>query len=40
MKGKAMLTNKDFSGFVLPTCMMIFVLTLFGCIVAAVPLII
>ena len=34
-----MLANKGFRGFVLP-CMMIFTLTLFGCIVAAVPLII
>ena len=34
-----MLANKSFRGFVLP-CMMIFTLTLFGCIVAAVPLII
>jgi hypothetical protein len=35
-----MLTNKGFRGFALPACMMIFALTLFGCIVAAVPLII
>ena len=38
MKGKAMLTNKGFRGFVLPAW--IFTLTLSGCIVAAVPLII
>jgi hypothetical protein len=35
-----MVTNKGFRGFVLPACMMIFALTLLGCIVAAVPLII
>ena len=35
-----MLTNKGFRGFVLPACTMIFTLTLFGCIVVAVPLII
>src|SRR5262245_34883072 len=40
MKGKAMVAKKGFRGFVLPACMMIFVLTLLGCIVAAVPLII
>jgi hypothetical protein len=33
-----MVTNKGFRGFVLPACMMIFALTLFGCLVAAVPL--
>ena len=32
MKGKAMVTNKGFRGFVLPAW--IFTLTLFGCIVA------
>ena len=32
--------NKDFRGFVLRACMMIFAPTLLGCIVAAVPLII
>jgi hypothetical protein len=37
--GDAMVTNK-FSGFVLSACMMFFALTLLGCIVAAVPLII
>jgi hypothetical protein len=36
--GKAMVTNKGFRGFVLPAW--IFTLTLSGCIVAAVPLII
>src|SRR5262245_38008554 len=40
MKGKAMVAKKGFRGFVLPACMMIFVLSLLGCIVAAVPLII
>jgi hypothetical protein len=35
-----MTTNKGFRGFVLSVCMMIFTLTLLGCIVAAVPLII
>jgi hypothetical protein len=35
-----MVTNKGFGGFVLPACMTIFALTLLGCIVAAVPLII
>jgi hypothetical protein len=40
MKGKAMLANKGFRGFVLPACMMIFALTLFGCLLLAVPLII
>jgi hypothetical protein len=34
-----MVTNKGFRGFVLP-CMMIFTLTLFGCVLLAVPLII
>ena len=38
MKGKAMLANKGFRGFVLSAW--IFTLTLSGCIVAAVPLII
>jgi hypothetical protein len=37
---KAMVTNKGFRGFVLPACMMFFAMTLLGCIVAAVPLII
>jgi hypothetical protein len=40
MKGKAMVTNTGFRAFVLSATMMIFALTLFGCIVAAVPLII
>ena len=40
MKGKAMLTNKGFRGLVLPACTMIFTLTLLGCIMLAVPLII
>ena len=35
-----MATNTGFRAFVLSACMMIFALTLFGCIVAAVPLII
>ena len=35
-----MVTNKRFRGFVLPACMMIFALTLFGCLLLAVPLII
>ena len=35
-----MVTNKGFEGFVLPACMMIFTLTLFGCLLLAVPLII
>jgi hypothetical protein len=35
-----MVAKKGFRGFVLPACMMIFTLTLLGCIVAAVPLII
>jgi hypothetical protein len=39
-RGKAMVTNTGFRGFVLPACMMILTLTLLGCIVAAVPLII
>jgi hypothetical protein len=38
-KGKAMVTNKGFRGFMLLPAW-IFALTLFGCIVAAVPLII
>jgi hypothetical protein len=38
MKGKAMVTNKSFRGFVLSAW--ICTLTLFGCVVAAVPLII
>ncbi len=29
-----MLTNKGFRRFVLPTCTMIFTLTLFGCLIA------
>ena len=37
LKGKVMATNKGFRGFVLPT---IFALALFGCLIAAVPLII
>jgi hypothetical protein len=40
MKGKAMLAKKGFRGFVLPACTITVTLTLFGCIVAAVPLII
>ena len=35
-----MVTKKDFRGFVLRACIMIFAPTLLGCIVAAVPLII
>lgn len=35
-----MVTNKGFGGFALSACMMFFALTLLGCIVAAVPLII
>ena len=35
-----MITNKGFGRFVLSACMMFFALTLLGCIVAAVPLII
>src|SRR5215475_2965811 len=35
-----MVTNKDFRSFVLPACIVIFALSLLGCIVAAVPLII
>ena len=37
---KAMVTNKRFVAFVLSSCMMIFALTLLGCLIAAVPLII
>lgn len=33
-----MVTNKRFVGFVLSSCMMIFALTLLGCLIAAVPL--
>jgi hypothetical protein len=40
LKGKAMVTNKDFRRLVLRACNMIFAPTLIGCIVAAVPLII
>ena len=35
-----MLMNKGFRRFVLPTCTMIFTLTLLGCLMLAVPLII
>ena len=35
-----MITNEDFRGLLPLACMMIFALTLFGCLVAAVPLII
>jgi hypothetical protein len=40
MKGKAMVTNKYFRGLELPASVMIFAFVLFGCILAAVPLII
>src|SRR4030095_8479710 len=39
-EGKNMVTKKGFRRLGLPACMMIFALALFGCIVAAVPLII
>jgi hypothetical protein len=38
--GNAMVTNEDFRGFALSVCMMISAVTLFGCLIAAVPLII
>ena len=40
MKGKAMLTNKGFRGFASSAYMVIFALSLCGCILVAVPLII
>ena len=40
MRVKGMVRTKDCQGFVLRLCMMLFTLTVFGCLIAAVPLII